>query len=98
MSVVATLVAIPILWVVLLSATHPWFKSGPGAPADQEPVLTAPPGQTYPPGTPSWVPLIDQCMAAGGSRSECVEALPPAELHAFRDWEQQRAQRLERRL
>lgn len=45
--------------------------------------LTAASGQDYPdipgyvPGTPPWVPLIDQCMSAGGQRNDCIEALPP---------------------
>jgi len=83
-----------IKWVVSVLAVasllivsgcgHPWFKSRwpweePPDP-NQEPVLTNSAGQTYYPGTPSWVPLIDDCMSAGGSRGECIAALPPEEL------------------
>lgn len=32
-------------------------------------------------GTPPWVPLIDQCMNAGGARNDCIAALPP-DMHA----------------
>ena len=43
-------------------------------------VLTNSRGERYYPGTPSWVPLIDNCMIAGGTRTDCIEALPPEEL------------------
>lgn len=41
----------------------------------------------YEPGTPPWVPLIDECMAAGGSRNDCIAALPPDVYAALTDWE-----------
>lgn len=37
----------------------------------------------YVPGTPPWIPLIDACMAAGGGRNDCIEALPPDMYAAF---------------
>ena len=43
-------------------------------------VLTNSHGERYYPGTPSYVPLIDNCIIAGGTRGECIEALPPEEL------------------
>ena len=43
-------------------------------------VLTNSQGERYHPGTPSYAPLIDDCIVAGGSRTECIEALPPEEL------------------
>jgi hypothetical protein len=41
----------------------------------------------YKPGTPPWVPAIDDCMNAGGSRGDCIEALPPDLYKALTDWE-----------
>jgi len=41
----------------------------------------------YRPGTPSWVLLIDNCIMAGGSRNDCIEALPPDELKKLEEWE-----------
>lgn len=52
-----------------------------------------PPG--YVPGTPPWVPLIDACMAGGGMRNDCIEALPPQIYADFLAWE--RSQAAERR-
>ena len=43
-------------------------------------MLTNNRGERYYPGTPSYVPLIDNCIIAGGTRAECIEALPPEEL------------------
>ena len=54
----------------------------------QTSVLTNSRGERYRPGTPSWVPLIDNCMIAGGTRSGCIEALPPKELDKLEAWEQ----------
>ena len=65
---------------------------GPGAPADQQPTLTAPDNQ-YIPGTPSWVPLIDACMASGGLRGDCINALPAEELHKLETWEESHQRR-----
>ena len=50
-------------------------------------------GLKYVPGTPSWVPLIDACMEAGGSRNDCIGALPPEELKKLEKSEQQRRMR-----
>jgi hypothetical protein len=41
----------------------------------------------YRPGTPPWVPVIDDCMAAGGNRNDCIEALPPDLYAGFLEWE-----------
>jgi hypothetical protein len=43
-------------------------------------VLTNSRGEPYYPGTPSYVPLIDDCIVAGGTRAKCIEALPADEL------------------
>jgi len=67
-----TIVLIPVL---LVACGHAWFKSGVGVLEEQQPEITTESG--YVPGTPPWVPLIDDCMARGGTRSECIESLPP---------------------
>lgn len=75
--------------VLTVSACHPWFKMGPGAPEDQVPEITSPDGTPpgYMPGTPPWVPLIDACMSEGRSRGDCIESLPPDTLSALEEWE-----------
>ncbi len=45
-------------------------------------------GHKHLPGTPSWVPLIDACMEAGGDRNDCIEALPDEEMKKLEAWEQ----------
>jgi hypothetical protein len=52
---------------------------------------TSPEASGYVPGTPAWVPLIDACMARGGGRNDCIEALPPEMYAEFLAWEQGRA-------
>lgn len=47
----------------------------------------------YVPGTPAWVPLIDDCMARGGVRSDCIGSLPPEVLEGFEASEQEAAAR-----
>ncbi|MDG2175325.1 MAG: hypothetical protein P8M72_04210 [Gammaproteobacteria bacterium] len=79
------------LLIFSLTACHPWFRMGPGAPADQVPVITSPDGAQYQPGTPSWVALIDQCMGNGGLRNDCIENLPAEEKSRFDVWEQNQA-------
>lgn len=37
----------------------------------------------------SWVPLIESCMAHGGTRAECIDALPPNVLDEFEAWASQ---------
>ena len=76
-----------LVFSILCSACHPWFKSGPGAPDDQQPEITSETG--YVPGTPPWVPVIDACMANGGTRGECIESLPPEMLEALESWERE---------
>jgi hypothetical protein len=44
-------------------------------------------GRKHVRGTPSWVPLIDACMEAGESRSNCIDALPEEELAKLEAWE-----------
>lgn len=85
---------------ISLAGCHPWFSvgAGAGAPEDQQPELTKPPQQTYEFGTPSWVPLIDACMASGGNRNECIESLPPEELEKLRASEQRNAELRRKRL
>ena len=79
--------------VFALSACHPWFRMGPGAPPGQIPVIMSQDGTVYVEGTPSWVLLIDQCMSNGGLRNECIENLPPEEKAMFEAWQQNRAGR-----
>ena len=50
------------------------------ASAEEQTVLTNSRGERYHPGTPTYVPLIDDCLALGGTRPDCIEALPPDEL------------------
>ena len=76
---------------ISLAGCHPWFSVGSGAPAAQQPESTKPPQQSYELSTPSWVPLIDACLASGGKRNECLESLPPEELEKLRAWEQRNA-------
>ena len=81
--------------IVLLGGScmsHPWFKSRfpweDKPDPNQKPVLTNSRGETYLPGTPSWVLLVDDCMAAGGNRTDCSNNLPPDELAKLQRWEQ----------
>ncbi len=72
--------------------THPWFKSRfpweEQPDPNQQPVLTNSAGERYHPATPTWVPLVDNCLRNGGNRTECIDNLPPEELKKFHDWEQ----------
>ena len=43
-------------------------------------------GQEYP-----WSRPLDDCMAAGGTRTECFASLPPEILEQFEAWEAERA-------
>lgn len=76
---------------------HPGFEnrwSSEESPGPrQQPVVTDSEGPSYQPGTPSWVPLIDECMRAGGSRGECIAALPPEELARLEAWEAEQGAR-----
>lgn len=76
--------------LVAMCGCHPWFESdlSAGNQPEQPPVLMSPDGYPYRPGTPSWVPLIDACMARGGQRNQCIEGLPSEELEKFLRWEQ----------
>jgi hypothetical protein len=89
-------------WILLTAAvlivasctTHPWFKSrfpweDPPDP-DQQPILVNSSGERYHPGTPSWVPLVDNCIREGGGRADCIDQLPPDEKAKFHQWEQER--------
>ena len=91
-SLAAALVAL-----VASCATHPWFKSRlPWEPAPdphQQPVITNRAGESYNPGTPSWVTVVDDCLRAGGSRADCIAELPQAEQQAFDEWEQETRRR-----
>ena len=76
---------------LILAGCHPWFESrfpwDEQPDPDQQPILTNSAGERYHPGTPSWVPLVDDCLAAGGNRTDCIDNLPPEELTKFREWE-----------
>ena len=54
----------------------PTLRKAEGRPS----VLTNSRGEHYYTGTPTYVPLIDDCLALGGTRGACIEALPPDEL------------------
>ncbi len=54
----------------------PTLRKAEGRPS----VLTNSRGEHYYIGTPTYVPLIDDCLALGGTRGACIEALPPDEL------------------
>ena len=84
--------------IIISSGCLFWFDFGSSAAADNKPALVSPPTQKYVPGTPSWVPLIDTCMATGGRRADCIEALPPEELQKLEAWEQQNSQGRKRAL
>ena len=62
----------------------PWFKSliygEEYVERNPDVVLSNSAGETYEPGTGSWVPLIDNCMRTGESRVECIAALSAEEL------------------
>jgi hypothetical protein len=45
-----------------------------------------PQGNEYP-----WIQPLNECMAAGGLRTECFESLPPDILAEFEAWEAERA-------
>jgi hypothetical protein len=84
---------------------HPWFKSGEKALPEQRPELTVPvspdPNTSsgeYLPGTPSRVSLIDVCMRRGGSRVDCIDALPPEELAALERWERKNGEKRRERM
>ena len=81
--------------LVALAGCHPWFASRfpwEDAPdPDTPPVLTNDQGTQYVPGTPSWVPLIDNCMIAGGTRAECIDRLPEADKERYLEWERAKA-------
>ena len=80
--------------VLLAAGCHPWFKSTlpweEKPDPDQKPIITNAAGETYYLGTPSYVPLIDDCLSAGGTRSECIAALPPEELAKLQAEEERR--------
>ena len=40
--------------------------------------------------SPGWLPLVDDCLAAGGNRTDCIDDLPAEELAKFREWEARR--------
>ena len=74
---------------LLISGCHPWSTSPDPSEEkpepNQMPALTAANGGSgesgrHVPGTPAYVPLIDACLAKGGSRGECIESLPPEAL------------------
>jgi hypothetical protein len=82
---------IVVVSALLVACGHPWFKSGAGGPEDQQPEITTESG--YLPGTPPWVPLIDECMARRLTRSECIESLPPEVLEELEASEREVAAR-----
>ena len=91
--------------MVCAGCGHAPDQSGGPAPPDHGPVATTTDAtdagagnDRYLPGTPSWVPLIDACMAGGGSRGDCIAALPPEELAALEQWERENGDRRRQRL
>lgn len=81
--------------LLLTGGCHPWFKSDFSLQKKPEtpPVLMSPDGYPYEAGTPSWVPLIDACIANGGKRSDCIEGLPVQEYEKFLTWEREHRRR-----
>ncbi|NKC01238.1 MAG: hypothetical protein GKR90_22455 [Pseudomonadales bacterium] len=79
-----------ILICVLVASCHPWFQSRfpweEGPDPNQDPVLTTSSGRAYFPSDATWVPLLDDCMATGGSRRHCINTLPPDERAKLEDW------------
>ena len=69
---------------------QPGVDGPPLRKAEGPPVLTNSRGERYYPGTPSYVPLIDNCIIAGGIRGECIKALPPEELRKLEAAEAER--------
>ena len=69
----------------------------PGVPLEGTDGRLTVPSEQFP-----WVPLIDACMAEGGARNDCIEALPPEVLAELEAWEAQNAalrrRQLERRM
>ena len=81
--------------LLLIAGCHPGPESTP--PLEEKPVPDQPrilvngSGETYLPGTPSWVALVDDCISGGGTRGECIDALPPEELSKLEAMEGERA-------
>lgn len=48
-------------------------------------------GQDTDGGQQPWIQPLNECMAAGNSRTECFEKLPPDILARFEAWEAERA-------
>lgn len=97
--------AICVALMICAGCGHPSFKSGEKAPPEQRPELTVPvppdpntASGEYVSGTPSWVPLIDVCMRRGGSRVDCIDALPPEELAALERWERKSGEKRRERM
>ena len=93
-----------VLLVSCAGCGHPWFKSGKKASVES-PVIVGPDAtgagatdNVYLPGTPTWVPLIDECIRRGQSRNDCINELPQEELAALKQWEQEMGQRRRERL
>lgn len=89
--IVMRLLTIVLVSALLVGCEHASLGSGAGDPEDGQPEVTTESG--YVPGTPPWVPLIDDCMARGGTRSDCIESLPPEVLEAFETSEREGAAR-----
>ena len=90
--VMAWTLASAALLLVASCETHPWFKSRfpweEQPDPNQQPVITNSAGERYHTGTPSWVPLVDDCLREGGNRTDCIDSLPAEELEKFHEWEQ----------
>lgn len=91
------LIAVVLLigMMLLISGCHPWFKIRfpweKQPDPNQKPIITTSTGGIYQRGTPSYVPLIDECMSAGGTRGECIHVLPPEELAKLQAMEAEHA-------
>jgi hypothetical protein len=79
-----------LVFFVASCMSHPWFQSRfpweESPDPNQGPVITDSTGHVYPPGNSTWVPLVDDCMAEGGSRRYCIENLPPEERAKLERW------------
>ena len=80
--------------MLLITSCHPWFESRfpweEKPDPNQKPIITTSAGRIYQSGTPSYVPLIDECMSTGETRAECIDALPREELAKLEAMEAER--------
>jgi len=84
--------AILVVGVVLVSACAAIRRTQTSGPCEYpcEPAKAGPveaPLPRYAVDVPYWIPMIDDCMAAGRTRRECFDALPEDVLADVDAWE-----------